>query len=83
MELIPILIVTLQRQQQEIEILKEHIGQSTESKYQPLRTATDISTPNEIASGRIKNVQLTLLKPSTYMNLSGTAVRYWMQERCV
>ena len=50
MELIPILIVTLQRQQQEIEILKEHIGRSTESKYQPLRTATDISTPNDIAS---------------------------------
>lgn len=34
----------------------------------------------EISSGRIKNVQLTLLKPSTYMNLSGTAVRYWMRE---
>ena len=50
MELIPILIVALQRQQQEIEILKEHIGRSTESKYQPLRTATDISTPNDIAS---------------------------------
>lgn len=50
MELIPILIVTIQRQQQEIEILKEHIGRSTESKYQPLRTATDISTPNDIAS---------------------------------
>jgi aminoacyl-tRNA hydrolase len=34
----------------------------------------------EITSGRIKNVQVTLLKPSTYMNLSGTAVRYWLQE---
>lgn len=34
----------------------------------------------EVTSGRIKNVQLTLLKPSTYMNLSGTAVRYWMRE---
>lgn len=50
MELIPILIVALQRQQQEIETLKEHIGRSTESKYQPLRTATDIPTPNDIAS---------------------------------
>ena len=37
MELIPILIVALQRQQQEIETLKEHIGRSTESKYQPAR----------------------------------------------
>lgn len=29
---------------------------------------------------RIKNQQLLLLKPNTYMNLSGSAVRYWMQE---
>ena len=28
----------------------------------------------------IKGRQLLLLKPSTYMNLSGNAVRYWMQE---
>jgi len=31
-----------------------------------------------IARGRIKNAELVLLKPSTYMNLSGEAVRYWM-----
>lgn len=29
---------------------------------------------------RVKNQQLVLLKPSTYMNLSGQAVRYWMQK---
>ncbi len=28
----------------------------------------------------IKGRQLILLKPSTYMNLSGNAVRYWMQK---
>mgnify|MGYP006389085911 CR=1 FL=1 len=28
----------------------------------------------------IKGRQLVLLKPSTYMNLSGNAVRYWMQK---
>lgn len=28
----------------------------------------------------IKGRQLFLLKPSTYMNLSGNAVRYWMQK---
>lgn len=29
---------------------------------------------------RVKNAELLLLKPSTYMNLSGNAVRYWMQQ---
>lgn len=29
---------------------------------------------------RVKNCELVLLKPSTYMNLSGNAVRYWMNK---
>lgn len=29
---------------------------------------------------RVKNAQLVLLKPSTLMNLSGMAVRYWMLQ---
>lgn len=33
-----------------------------------------------IARTRVKNAELTLLKPSTYMNLSGQAVRYWAQQ---
>ena len=33
-----------------------------------------------IAQGRIKNKIVHLLKPETYMNLSGKAVRYWMNE---
>ena len=34
----------------------------------------------DIAQVRVKNKVLVLLKPSTYMNLSGNAVRYWMQK---
>lgn len=29
---------------------------------------------------RVKNKTLILLKPSTYMNLSGNAIRYWMKQ---
>lgn len=34
-----------------------------------------------ITTLRVKNKSLILLKPSTYMNLSGLAVRYWMNEK--
>ena len=34
----------------------------------------------DIGRGRLKNKQLVLLKPSTYMNLSGNAVRYWKEK---
>lgn len=33
-----------------------------------------------VAHMRVKNQELVLLKPSTYMNLSGNAVRYWLNE---
>ena len=34
----------------------------------------------DLAETRLKNKTLLLLKPSTFMNLSGNAVRYWMQK---
>ncbi len=34
----------------------------------------------DIAKTKIKGRTLILLKPNTYMNLSGKAVRYWMQK---
>jgi peptidyl-tRNA hydrolase len=34
----------------------------------------------DIAELRVKNKQLILLKPSTFMNLSGNAIRYWLQK---
>jgi PTH1 family peptidyl-tRNA hydrolase len=33
-----------------------------------------------VSEMRLKNKSLILLKPSTYMNLSGNAIRYWMQK---
>lgn len=46
--------------------------------------ASNISFTSErygaVARMRLKNKQLVLLKPNTYMNLSGEAVRYWLQK---
>ena len=36
-----------------------------------------------VAHTRVKNAELVLLKPSTYMNLSGLAVRYWLNKENV
>ncbi len=33
-----------------------------------------------VANYKFKGKNLVLLKPSTYMNLSGKAIRYWMQQ---
>lgn len=34
----------------------------------------------DMAKVRVKNRELLLLRPSTFMNLSGVAVRYWMNK---
>ncbi|MDD4644647.1 MAG: aminoacyl-tRNA hydrolase [Bacteroidales bacterium] len=34
----------------------------------------------DLAEYRYKSKEFVLLKPSTYMNLSGNAVRYWLQK---
>lgn len=34
----------------------------------------------DMATVRVKNCKLMVLKPSTYMNLSGVAIRYWMNK---
>ena len=34
----------------------------------------------DVAEISVKGRKITLLKPSTYMNLSGNAVRYWMNK---
>lgn len=33
-----------------------------------------------VAKCRVKNAEIVLLKPSTFMNLSGNAVRYWLAQ---
>jgi len=49
--------------------LVEDAGKAfTEERYGP------------IARMRVKNCELTILKPNTFMNLSGYAIRYWLQK---
>ncbi len=36
-----------------------------------------------VAHMRVKNAEMVVLKPSTFMNLSGNAVRYWMAQEKV
>ncbi|MBQ1909204.1 MAG: aminoacyl-tRNA hydrolase [Bacteroidaceae bacterium] len=43
-------------------------------------TAFDDRRYGFVAHTRVKNAELVLLKPSTFMNLSGNAVRYWLQQ---
>ena len=42
-------------------------------------TAFTTARYGDIAEAKYKGRTLVLLKPSTYMNLSGKAVRYWME----
>ena len=50
------------------------------------RLASDAETSftscryGDMAKAKIKNCELLILKPSTFMNLSGVAVRYWMNK---
>jgi len=55
------------------------------------RLRKELSSADDFASGRYASVcngrqagkQFVLVKPQTYMNLSGQAVRYWMQTEKV
>lgn len=43
-------------------------------------TSFSVERLGAVAMCRVKGRQLLLLKPSTYMNLSGKAIQYWLQK---
>lgn len=45
-----------------------------------LNTTFSVDRYASVASASFKGRQLVIIKPSTYMNLSGKAVHYWMQK---
>jgi len=54
-------------------IILDALAQSLGVKYSIGRHAG-------IAEGRVKNRELVMIKPTTYMNLSGKAVKYWLDK---
>lgn len=58
---------------------RHNIGfQIVDALAERLGASWETARYGQIARGCAKSAQLLLLKPSTYMNLSGEAVRYWM-----
>ncbi len=47
---------------------------------QELKTSFVIDRFAYLAKGRVKGRQLVMIKPTTYMNLSGKAIRYWLDK---
>jgi PTH1 family peptidyl-tRNA hydrolase len=45
-----------------------------------LKCSFSVERYASVAKGSVKGRTLVIIKPSTYMNLSGKAVRYWMQK---
>ena len=73
------LIVGLGNIGREYEATRHNIGfRIADALSERMGTRFETKRYGDVATGRIKNAQLVLLKPSTYMNLSGEAVRYWM-----
>ncbi len=76
------LIVGLGNPGREYEETRHNIGfkvlDGLISEYEDINFKAD--RLGDVATVRVKNRLLTLLKPSTYMNLSGRAVDYWMKK---
>jgi PTH1 family peptidyl-tRNA hydrolase len=51
----------------------EHLAHDAQVKFVPGRYA-------DVAEIKYKGKQLILIKPTTFMNLSGKAVNYWLQQ---
>ena len=66
----------------EYEHTRHNIGfDVVEEIARQLEASWKTDTLGDIAEARHKGRTLVLLKPSTYMNRSGKAVRYWMQKK--
>jgi len=54
-------------------LVADRLAEELQTDFSPARYA-------EMAKARYRGKQLIIIKPQTYMNLSGKAVRYWLQK---
>lgn len=75
------LIVGLGNIGKEYENTRHNIGFLVADAFANNLGATfDLGKFGAIANGSLKGKQITILKPNTYMNLSGKALKYWMNQ---
>lgn len=75
------LIVGLGNPGSEYELTRHNIGFLTLDRLAEQHKATfEVGRLAEVASIKYKGRTLHLVKPNTFMNLSGKAVNYWLQE---
>jgi len=75
------LIVGLGNKGPEYENTRHNIGFKVVEKIaETLEVPFNTSNFGWLADGKYKGRRVLLLKPDTYMNLSGNAVRYWIQK---
>lgn len=75
------LIVGLGNKGAEYENTRHNIGFKVADKIaETLEAPFQTTNFGWMADGKYKGRRVLILKPDTYMNLSGNAVRYWMQK---
>ncbi|WP_294303784.1 aminoacyl-tRNA hydrolase [uncultured Chryseobacterium sp.] len=75
------LIVGLGNKGAEYENTRHNIGFKVADKIaETLEVSFNTTNFGWMADGKYKGRRVLVLKPDTYMNLSGNAVRYWMQK---
>jgi len=75
------LIVGLGNKGPEYENTRHNVGFKVAEKIaETLEAPFNTTNFGGMADGKYKGRRILILKPDTYMNLSGNAVRYWMQK---
>lgn len=75
------LIVGLGNKGPEYENTRHNVGFKVADKIaETLEVSFNTTNFGWMADGKYKGRRVLILKPDTYMNLSGNAVRYWMQK---